>query len=179
MNNHITVEKYSFLKENRISLIIIVLCLIASICSFVIESYSGAILNAFAVILNIVIVYKNLPPKWVRKVLNDTKDIGGGIKRKIIYPLIGMSILTIIASSIRVEDSPSCWWKAEVNSLGHKATMSFELTEDTDYIHWGDCVYFISYGKNIFGYRCLFPKIIDRMYYSEVYNMQKIKCYEN
>jgi len=79
MNNHITVEKYSFRKENRISLIIIVLCLIASIYSFVIESYSGAILNAFAVILNIVIVYKNLPPKWAR---DEMKGMKGGYSNK-------------------------------------------------------------------------------------------------
>lgn len=179
MGNYITIEKYSFWKKNRMQLILIVLCLATSIYCFIVGSYGSAALNALAVILNIIVIYINIPPKWVRKGLNDTEDIGGDIKRKIIYPLIGISIFTIIASSIRIENSPSCWWKAEVNCLGHKTTMPFELTEDTDYIHWGDCVYFISYGKNIFGYRCLFPKIIDCMYYSEVYNMQKIKVYEN
>ena len=52
MNNYITVEKYSFWKENRISLIIIVLCLIASIYCFIVGSYRVAILNAFAVVIN-------------------------------------------------------------------------------------------------------------------------------
>lgn len=73
MNNHITVEKYSFRKENRISIIIIVLCLIASIYCFIVGSYRVAILNAFAVVMNIVIVYKHLPPKWARQEMKEIK----------------------------------------------------------------------------------------------------------
>lgn len=79
MNNYITVKKYSFWKENRISIIIIVLCLIASIYCFIVGSYRVAILNAFAVVMNIVIVYKYLPPKWAR---NEMKGMKGGYSNK-------------------------------------------------------------------------------------------------
>ena len=41
----------------------------------------------------------------------------------------------------------------------------------------GDCVYFVSFGKNVFGFNCLFPKVIDRMYYTEVCDMRKEKQY--
>ena len=79
MDKLITVEKYSFWKENRISLVIIVLCLIASIYCFIDGSYGMAVLNAVAVVMNTIIVYKYLPPKWARK---EMKGMKGGYSNK-------------------------------------------------------------------------------------------------
>lgn len=99
------------------------------------------------------------------------------MKRRFLYSFIGIAIFMITLLSIRTEPSPSCWWIANVKILGYKTKFPFELTEDTDFINYSDRVYFISYGKNIFGSRCLLPKIIDCMYYTEVYDMQKEKLY--
>ena len=81
--------------------------------------------------------------------------------------------MVLSISSMRVEESPLCMWEVEIKSFNHKTKISIELPEDAVYIHWGDCVYFVSFGKNVFGFNCLFPKVIDRMYYTEVHAMQK------
>lgn len=79
MDKNITVEKYSFWKEFRIGLVISAVCLAASIYSFVVGSHGAAALNAFVVILNVIIIYKNLPPKWVRR---EIKGMKGGYSNK-------------------------------------------------------------------------------------------------
>ena len=66
MDNYITAEKFSFWKEFRIGLVISAVCLAASIYGFIVGTYGLAALNAFVVILNVIIIYKNLPPKWAR-----------------------------------------------------------------------------------------------------------------
>ena len=74
MDKNITVEKYSFLKENRIPLVITVVCLITSIYNLKVGSYGAAALNAFVVILNVIFIYKNFPPKWARKEMKGMKE---------------------------------------------------------------------------------------------------------
>ena len=90
MNNYITVKKYSFWKENRISLVIIVLCLIASLYSFTTGSYGPASLNAFVVVLNVVFIYKNLPPKWARHT-GATLLLNNGVSMQIVSRICGHS----------------------------------------------------------------------------------------
>ena len=99
------------------------------------------------------------------------------MKKIFLYYFIGIVIFMITLSSIQTEPSPACWWTADVKMLGYNTKFSFELTEDADFINFGDCVYFISYGKNVFGNRCLFPQVIDRVYYTEVCDMRKEKQY--
>ena len=70
MDKNITIEKYSFWKENRIPMIITIVCLISSIYSFVVGSHGAAALNAFVVILT---------PKWVRR---EIKGMKGGYSNK-------------------------------------------------------------------------------------------------
>ena len=60
-------------------LILIVLCLTTSIYCLIVGSYGGAALNALAVVLNIIVIYINLPPKWVRQ---EMKDMKGGYSNK-------------------------------------------------------------------------------------------------
>lgn len=79
MENNITIEKYSFWNNNRMQLILIVLCLTTSIYCLIVGSYGGAALNALAVVLNIIVIYINLPPKWVRQ---EMKDMKGGYSNK-------------------------------------------------------------------------------------------------
>lgn len=79
MDEYISIEKYSFLKEIRIPLLITVVCLVTSICGFILGSYGVAAINAFVVILNVIIIYKNLPPKWARK---EMKGMKGGYSNK-------------------------------------------------------------------------------------------------
>ena len=79
MDNYITAEKFSFWKEFRMALIVSAVCLAASIYSFVVGSHGAAALNAFVVILNVIIIYKNLPPKWARK---EMKGMKGGYSNK-------------------------------------------------------------------------------------------------
>jgi uncharacterized membrane protein YfcA len=67
MGKYITVSKYSFWKENRVHLFLIVLCGVTSLCGFIIGDYVPAVLNVFVVVLNVVFIYKNLPPKWARQ----------------------------------------------------------------------------------------------------------------
>ena len=67
MDRRITVERYSFWKENRIQLGVMALCLSACIFGLAVGSNGAAALNALVVILNALIVYRRLPPKWVRK----------------------------------------------------------------------------------------------------------------
>ena len=74
MDKNITIEKYSFWKENRIPLVITVVCLVTSIYGFIVSSYGAAALNAFVVIINVIIIYKNLPPKWARKEMKGMKE---------------------------------------------------------------------------------------------------------
>ena len=79
MENNITIEKYSFWNNNRMQLILIVLCLTTSIYCLIVGSYGGAALNALAVVLNIIVIYINLPPKRVRQ---EMKDMKGGYSNK-------------------------------------------------------------------------------------------------
>lgn len=79
MDNYITAEKFSFWKEFRIGLVISAVCLAASIYGFIVGTYGLAALNAFVVILNVIIIYKNLPPKWARK---EMKGMKGGYSNK-------------------------------------------------------------------------------------------------
>lgn len=79
MDNYITAEKFSFWKEFRIGLVISAVCLAASIYGFIVGTYGLAALNAFVVILNVIIIYKNLPPKWVRR---EIKGMKGGYSNK-------------------------------------------------------------------------------------------------
>ena len=79
LGNYITIEKYSFWNNNRMQLILIVLCLTTSIYCLIVGSYGGAALNALAVVLNIIVIYINLPPKWVRQ---EMKDMKGGYSNK-------------------------------------------------------------------------------------------------
>lgn len=79
MENNITIEKYSFWNNNRMQLILIVLCLTTSIYCLIVGSYGGAALNALVVVLNIIVIYINLPPKWVRQ---EMKDMKGGYSNK-------------------------------------------------------------------------------------------------
>ena len=90
-----------------------------------------------------------------------------------IFTAFVVIFMVLSISSMRVEESPLCMWEVEIKSFNHKTKISIELPEDAVYIHWGDCVYFVSFGKNVFGFNCLFPKVIDRMYYTEVHAMQK------
>ena len=66
MSKYITVSKYSFWKENRVQLFLIVLCGVTSLYGFITGSYVPAVLNAFVVVLNVILICKNLSPKWVR-----------------------------------------------------------------------------------------------------------------
>lgn len=75
MENNITIEKYSFWKENRMQLILIVLCLVTSIYCLIVGSYGCAALNTLAVVLNIIVIYINLPPKWVRQEIKGMKGV--------------------------------------------------------------------------------------------------------
>lgn len=79
MKNYITIEKYSFWNKNRMQLILIVLCLATSIYCLIVGSYGCAALNALAVVLNIIVIYINLPPKWVRQ---EMKGMKGGYSNK-------------------------------------------------------------------------------------------------
>lgn len=79
MNNYITVKKYSFWKEFRMALVISAVCFAASIYGFIVGTYGSAALNAFVVILNVIIIYKNLPPKWAR---NEMKSMKGEYSNK-------------------------------------------------------------------------------------------------
>lgn len=79
MENNITIEKYSFWNKNRMQLILIVLCLTTSIYCLIVGSYGCAALNALAVVLNIIVIYINLPPKWVR---HEMKGMKGGYSNK-------------------------------------------------------------------------------------------------
>ena len=79
MENNITIEKYLFWNKNRMQLILIVLCLGTSIYSLIVGSYGCAALNALAVVLNIIVIYINLPPKWVRQ---EMKGMKGGYSNK-------------------------------------------------------------------------------------------------
>lgn len=81
MEKNVTLKKYSFWKENRISFVIIVLCLIASIYCFIDGSYGVAVLNAVAVVMNTTCVYKNLPPKWVVQKMKEDLEIIEKIKQ--------------------------------------------------------------------------------------------------
>lgn len=74
MDKYISIEKYSFLKEIRIPLLITVVCLVASIYGFIVGTYGLAALNAFAVVLNVIIIYKALPPKWVRREIAEVDE---------------------------------------------------------------------------------------------------------
>ena len=73
LGNYITIEKYSFWSENRMQLILIVFCLATSIYCLIGGSYGGVVLNALAIILNIIVIYRNLPPKWVRQEMKGMK----------------------------------------------------------------------------------------------------------
>ncbi len=73
MVKNVTLKKYSFWKENRIQLLLILLCGVASLYSFTTGSYGLASLNAFVVVLNVVFIYKNLPPKWARQEMKEIK----------------------------------------------------------------------------------------------------------
>ena len=73
MEKNVTLTKYSFWKENRIQLLLILLCGVASLYGFTTDSYGLATLNALVVILNVVIIYKNLPPKWARQEMKEIK----------------------------------------------------------------------------------------------------------
>ena len=74
MDKYISIEKYSFLKEIRIPLLITVVCLVTSICGFILGSYGVAALNAFVVVINVIIICKTLPPKWVRREIAEVDE---------------------------------------------------------------------------------------------------------
>lgn len=74
MDKYISIEKYSFLKEIRIPLLITVVCLVASIYGFIVGTYGLAALNAFVVVINVIIIYKTLPPKWVRREIAEVDE---------------------------------------------------------------------------------------------------------
>lgn len=75
MEKNVTLTKYSFWKENRIQLLLILLCGVASLYGFTTGSYGLATLNALVVILNVVFIYKNLPPKWARQEMKEFKHL--------------------------------------------------------------------------------------------------------
>ena len=56
------------------ALVISAVCLVASIYGFIVGTYGVAALNAFVVILNVIIIYKNLPPKWVRREIAEVDE---------------------------------------------------------------------------------------------------------
>lgn len=74
MNKYISVEKYSFWKKNRIALVISAVCLVASIYGLIVGTYGLAALNAFVVVINVIIICKTLPPKWVRREIAEVDE---------------------------------------------------------------------------------------------------------
>lgn len=74
MNKYISVEKYSFWKENRMALVISAVCLVASIYGLIVGTYGLAALNAFVVVINVIIICKTLPPKWVRREIAEVDE---------------------------------------------------------------------------------------------------------
>lgn len=65
MKKNITIEEYSFWKNNRFHLLFIVAGAFAALYGIIICSYTIVILNTLSVLLNGIMIYSNQPPKWV------------------------------------------------------------------------------------------------------------------
>lgn len=71
MDKDIKLKEYLFWEENRIQLFLIISHSVLTFLGLYMSFYVSAIINAFGVVLNAIFIYQKLPPKWVRKVMEE------------------------------------------------------------------------------------------------------------